>query len=142
MKNIDDKLFDCFKDVANKIHNLHKELLNHFGLNLSQLKIINILEEKKELLQTELSDACLIDKPATSRIVNKMSDCGLIQKSSKKDNRKNIYVSLSESGKKLADKIKEKLKSLKLKCFEKLEEKDKNMFFNLLEKTLKGESNA
>lgn len=141
MRNVNEKLLNYFKKISENFHELEKHILYHFNLNSSYHKVIFVLDQYEELSQTELSDKCLIDKPATSRIINKMTDEGYVLKSNRGTNKKNIYIKLTEKSKILSKKIKEKLLQLKSNFFEELNSDDKQRFLSLLKKVVKKEEN-
>jgi DNA-binding MarR family transcriptional regulator len=141
MKEVNQKILNCYKKIAERFHELEKNILYHFNINSSYHKVIIALDEYGELSQTELSDKCFIDKPATSRIINKMTDEGYILKSNKANNKKNIYVRLTAKSKNLSKKIKGKLLQLKSNFFEELSSKDEEQFLSLLKKVIKKEVN-
>lgn len=143
MNKIEDQIFERYKEIANRLHLIQKEVVSSLKINLNYFKVLAILFIKGKLTQTELSDICLIDKPATSRLICKMHFEKLIQKAHENGNKKNIYLSLTEKGKAISEKIKGKFIEYKSKYFTDLIQPDKTTFLCLLDKHLaKGEKNA
>ncbi len=70
-----------------------------------QPKIIDYLIRKESAYQTQIARACLLEPPTLSVILNKMEDSGLICREKKADNKKNIVVSLTDTGKEIGERI-------------------------------------
>ena len=117
MDKIDIKLFEKFKEIARKLKEIQKEVIAKFNLSWGYYKILSSLFVKDNLTQTKLSTICDIDKPATSRLVNKMTEDGFITKQYKDENKKNIYLSLTTLGKKIAGEVKNCILKVQQKYF-------------------------
>ena len=63
-----------------------------------QPKIINFLMYQNKAYQKEIADACLIEPPTLSLILEKMERVGLISRQKSLANNKNIVVQLTEKG--------------------------------------------
>lgn len=133
MDKIDIKLFEKFKEIARKLKEIQKEVIAKFNLSWGYYKILSSLLAKENLTQTKLSDICDIDKPATSRLVNKMTEEGFITKQYKNENKKNIYLSLTSLGKKIAVEIKSCIMKVQEKYFKKLNTNEKQTLLALLD---------
>ena len=140
MHKIDEQILLGFKEIAKRLVNLNKEILSKINIKQSYYKVLSVLSVKNNINQTTLGDICAIDKPATSRLVNSMQKEDLIQKSLQNNNKKNIYVTLTEKGKNLICKINQRVNEIKNKYFNILQNEDKQTFLNLLNKTLKKEN--
>ena len=140
MHKIDEQILQGFKEIAKRLVNLNKEILSKINIKQSYYKVLSVLSVKNNINQTTLGDICAIDKPATSRLVNSMQKEDLIQKSLQNNNKKNIYVTLTEKGKNLICKINQRVNEIKNKYFNILQNEDKQTFLNLLNKTLKKEN--
>lgn len=64
-----------------------------------QPKVIDFLMYQKKAYQKEIADACLIEPPTLSLILEKMERAGLIFREKSLANNKNVVVTLSEKGK-------------------------------------------
>ena len=136
MNSIDDKLFNKFKEIAKNLYLLQKDLLNEIDLSNSFCKIISVLSTQKELTQTALSCICGFDKPATSRLIEKMQKEDFLIKFFKENNKKNTYLKLTEKGLNKAKQIKNTLNNLKQKYFNPLSEKDKELCYEILDRSI------
>ena len=140
MHILDEKILQCFKEIAKRLVNLNKEILSKINIKQSYYKVLSVLSVNNNINQTTLGDICAIDKPATSRLVNSMQKENLVAKSLQDNNKKSIYITLTEKGKNLICKINKSLNEIKNKYFNILQNDDKQTFLNLLNKTLKKET--
>ena len=135
--NLDDKILDLLKEIANRFFYLQKDIAQTLNIKKNFYKILLKLGiEKKPVNQTQLGEICGIDKPATSRLVSEMEQEGLIEKGFKEGNKKEIYISISENGKKILAQITKLTKELKTKYFNDLSDDEKKQLIYLFEKNL------
>lgn len=136
MNNIDNVVFEKFKEIASRLVMLKKEVIASLKINKTYHKILSILSIQNGLTQSCLGEVCDMDRPAISRLVNKMTEEDLVSRNFKQGNKKNLYVELTQKGKALAEKIKLKMEELKKKFFAELKQEDKKNLSKLLDKTL------
>lgn len=130
-------VLELFSEISQRLRNMQKEIAYKLKINLSQYKILTILGLKQSpVSQSELSEVCCIDRPAVSRLVGKMTKDHLLETHSHENNRKTIYITLTNEGKDLVEKIKNASIDIKRKYFNELDSKNKTLFLNLLSKTL------
>lgn len=134
--SIDEELVIKIKEVTLKLHNMQKHIMCEIDLNPSEYKVLSVLALNGEMSQTALSEVCYMDKPATSRIIRKMHSASLINKTKKPGNKKIKYISLSSKGKEIAKQITEKHKDFKNTTFDNLNNDDKTILLNLINKIL------
>lgn len=72
-----------------------------------QPKVIDFLMYQKHAYQKEIADACLIETPTLSLILEKMERVGLISRQKSISNNKNIVVQLTEKGESVGRKAQE-----------------------------------
>ena len=72
-----------------------------------QPKVIDFLMYQKHAYQKEIADACLIEPPTLSLILEKMEPVGLISRQKSIFNNKNIVVQLTEKGESVGRKAQE-----------------------------------
>ena len=137
MDKYDNKIFEKFMDIAKRLLLIQEEAIKQLDLTYGYYKVLSFLLVGKSLNQTCLSEVCGIDKPATSRLINKMYENNLITKELKNNNKKNIYISLTDEGKLKAEEIKNIITRAREKYFKPLSQDDKQMFLELLNKSLK-----
>lgn len=136
--NLDDKILELLKDTANRFFCLQKEIAQKLNIKRNYYKVLLKLGiEKKPINQTNLGEICGIDKPATSRLVNEMEQEGFIERGAKDGNKKEIFISISNKGREILNKITELTKELKTKYFSDLDDDEKEQLIVLFEKNLK-----
>ncbi len=136
--NLDDKILELLKDTANRFFCLQKEIAQKLNIKRNYYKVLLKLGiEKKPINQTNLGEICGIDKPATSRLVNEMEQEGFIERGAKDGNKKEIFISISNKGREILNKITKLTKELKTKYFSDLDDDEKEQLIVLFEKNLK-----
>lgn len=136
--NLDDKILELLKETANRFFGLQKEIAQKLNIKRNYYKVLLKLGiEKKPINQTNLGEICGIDKPATSRLVNEMEQEGFIERGAKDGNKKEIFISISNKGREILNKITKLTKELKAKYFSDLDDDEKEQLIVLFEKNLK-----
>lgn len=133
---IDDEILIKFKEVAKRLFFMHKELLSNINIKRSYYNVLTVLSFNESLTQSTLGEVCGMDKPAISRLVNKMNQENLVEKNYRANNKKSIYITLSQKGKEVFAKLNQKLDGIKQKYFGCLNQKEKQSLLTLLDKTL------
>ena len=136
MKNLENSIFEKFKEISKRIFLLQKELIASLKINSGEYKVIAALSIHEDLTQTTLGEACGIDKPTMSRLLFKLHLQGLISKSYKDGNRKNVYINLTEKGKEKAKGISDNICKIKFNYFNELNDTDNALFLKLVDKIL------
>ena len=117
---------------------MQKEIAQKLNIKRNYYKVLLKLGiEKKPINQTNLGEICSIDKPATSRLVNEMEQEGFIERGAKDGNKKEIFISISNKGREILNKITKLTKELKTKYFSDLGDDEKEQLIVLFEKNLK-----
>lgn len=138
--NLDDKILELLKETANRFFSLQKEIAQKLNIKRNYYKVLLKLGiEKKPINQTNLGEICSIDKPATSRLVGEMEQEGFIERGAKDGNKKEIFISISNKGREILNKITKLTKELKAKYFSDLDDDEKKQLIVLFEKNLKKE---
>ena len=136
--NLDDKILELLKETANRFFCLQKEIAQKLNIKRNYYKVLLKLGiEKKPINQTNLGEICGIDKPATSRLVGEMEQEGFIERGAKDGNKKEIFISISNKGREILNKITKLTKELKAKYFGNLDDDEKEQLIVLFEKNLK-----
>lgn len=144
MCKLDDKIFENFKEIAKRLSLMYKELVSTININSCECKALIVISNQPNITQTKLSQICGIDKPATSRLINKLLQEDLVKKDFKDNNKKNTYLSLTQKGEEKTNEIKKQTNKLKNNFFNELDINDKENIHKMLNKLLdnKGGNNA
>lgn len=76
-----------------------------FPINITQAHALYELSKVEKMTQNELSEKLMIDKSSVSRLVDTFVKKGFIERSSNPDNRREMFVFLTEKGKRTNNKI-------------------------------------
>ena len=136
MESIDEQIFQNLKEIAGRYIALKKKVAHKNGLSLSECNMLCIVLASGPIIQSRLGECCGIDKPATSRLVNKLISENLILKFHNADNKKNSFIKISHKGKILIEKIQQEVNKEKDTFFKTLSLKDKEVALLLMEKVL------
>ena len=110
MKNISDVLNARFVDERHKavvntrhtshyIGSYHDKQLREFDISLAQFNILRILRGAKERLSIKvIKDRMLEKSPNTTRLIDKLINKGLVRRSRCKDDRRVVYVEITDEG--------------------------------------------
>jgi DNA-binding MarR family transcriptional regulator len=74
------------------------------GLSVRELSLLTVLDRQSEgrhLQMRQVADAIVLSQSATTRLVTRMEDRGLLQRTICADDRRGIYTDVTESGRKL-----------------------------------------
>lgn len=134
MKTIDDEIFEKLKIVTRRLYAMWQDVEVELDISHSECKIFNAFFINEKLSQTEISDLCDLDKPATSRLIKKMEEKGLIIRNHDNNDKRVTYITLSENGKFLSKQILDKLEKVRYKYFNKLSEEDKKVKLDIINK--------
>lgn len=92
-------------------------------------------DEKYHGMKTsDLTKNLCITKPATSKILNALEEKSYIERSSNKEDRRVVYVKLTEEGNLYLEEQKRKFKDFTYKVVEKMGEEDTDNLINLFNK--------
>ena len=99
-----------------------------------QPKVIDFLMYQKHAYQKEIADACLIEPPTLSLILEKMERVGLISRQKSIFNNKNIVVQLTEKGENVGRKAQEIFLETEKDFCKNLSQEESEMLPSLLQK--------
>lgn len=117
MSSIEDKINVNFKSpqfkaivnlryTSNWISGIQNEQMMKFGLSMAQFNILRILRGAKEALAVNTVKNRMIEKsPNTTRLMDKLIEKGLIIRKRCKEDRRVVYVKITDEGLDLLTKI-------------------------------------
>jgi len=95
------------KYTANWLNTVGNEFLKPFKISNQQYNILRILKGANEAVTVNMVKERMIEKsPNATRLMDKLCDKGLIERTRCENDRRVVYVKISEKGLKLLDKIK------------------------------------
>lgn len=128
-----DSILVWFK--ISKIHNENilssNRILKEYGLTLAQFDVIAQLGAVSERTQSELTEKLLVTKGNISQLLSAMEEKELIKR---RQDWKTKYVSLTEDGIKIHDKVLPIMEDFQAKTFSSLTEIERTTLLSLLRK--------
>ncbi|MED3655314.1 hypothetical protein B5V89_16110 [Heyndrickxia sporothermodurans] len=106
------------------------------GFSIEQFAILRKLYNRKYIRASELAEELCVNKSAITVKIEKLEAKGFILRQRDKDDRRNIYLSLTEKGQIIYEQGEAKIESFVSKYLEKLDPKDFEAFIDLYEKIL------
>lgn len=94
--------------TSNFLGNIQTHFMSKFDLSMPQFNILRILRGAKgDINVNTVKDRMIEKSPNTTRLMDKLIDKGLIQRSRCKEDRRVVYVRITENGLKLLQEIDE-----------------------------------
>lgn len=101
--------------TSNYLGNFQNKFMGNYDLSMAQFNILRILRGAKEAINVNTVKDRMIEKsPNTTRLMDKLLDKKLIERERCEDDRRVVYVKISEDGLKLLAKIDEEMKGSSL----------------------------
>jgi len=100
------EIMDLFIRVVNKYNGLEKVPVKHspgLGLYHSERHMLDMVGVNPHMNMTELARASGVTKGAISQIVKKLETKGVIRRYKKAANDKEVFIELTETGKKICE---------------------------------------
>jgi DNA-binding MarR family transcriptional regulator len=119
--------------VSKKAESLIKVQIGD-DLTNDQHYILRYIYKAGECTSSELADAFDVNKSAITAIINRMVDRKLIERTRDVDDRRVVYLTLTDDGNKLFEKTEEKISRLVKSIITKFEEKEIQDFLETYEK--------
>lgn len=94
--------------TSNFLGNIQTQFMSKFDLSMAQFNILRILRGAKgDINVNTVKDRMIEKSPNTTRLMDKLIDKGLIHRSRCKEDRRVVYVRITENGLKLLGQIDE-----------------------------------
>jgi DNA-binding MarR family transcriptional regulator len=131
------ELIDRYVNVSFQVHKKAESLIKaelSNDLTNDQHYILSYIHKAGECTSTQLADAFDVNKSAITAIINRMADRGLIQRTRDVNDRRVVYLALTDDGKELYQACKEKVHQLVESIITKFDETEITTFINTYEK--------
>lgn len=136
-KKIIQELIDRYVSVSFVVNKKAESLLKcQMGEDLTtdQHYILSYIHQSRECTSSELADAFDVNKSAITAIINRLADRGLIERTRDENDRRVVYLTLSDQGKELHKKTQEKVHLLVESFITQFDETEITNFINTYEK--------
>jgi DNA-binding MarR family transcriptional regulator len=114
----------------------YQKQLNELELTLPQAQVLRVL--RRGPLQTgQLAAEMKISAPAITQLTDRLIRKGLIERHAAADDRRCVIVALSEEGRQLVDRFRERRREIFDEALAELSEAERRQAFEVLEKVVK-----
>lgn len=107
-----------------------------FNLSITQLHYLHVISKRTNVTITELADLFGVQKSTVTVTVNKLLQCGYIEKIISKDDLRVVYVSLTPKGKEVIELEDKGYRQFAASILAMLDEKEQSTFTFLLNKVI------
>ncbi|GHH96760.1 MarR family winged helix-turn-helix transcriptional regulator [Neobacillus kokaensis] len=135
--NMIQELIDRYISISFQVHKKAESLIKYqLGNDLTndQHYILRYIHLAGSCTSTELAEVFEVNKSAITAIINRMTDRGLIERTRDENDRRVVYLTLTEQGIELYQKAQEKIHLLVESIITQFEEPEITAFINTYEK--------
>ena len=86
------------------------------GLSLGQPKVLDFLKDHDGAVQKDIAKGCHIEPASLSTILTGMEKCGLITRETNENNRRNLYIYMTDKGKAICEQVTEHFSQIEKKA--------------------------
>ena len=104
-----------------------------FNLTVDQWLVLKHLAEQREMKQNELAELMGKDNPTLTRIIDLLCKKGLTARQMHPDDRRSFLVNLTPEGRTKVVQLRPRIREVRLKAWQGLNEKDFNHFKKVLD---------
>jgi DNA-binding MarR family transcriptional regulator len=133
-KPIEESLSFLLVQLVRAHHHRIAGTLRELGLYVGQEMIMSQLWEKEGVAQSELAEACGLEKPTITKVMERMSEAGLIRVEKDQKDRRVRRVYLTEWGKSLKGEVRKRWYLVEEQLFKGFSERDKSAIRQFLER--------
>ena len=136
-KKIIQELIDRYVSVSFEVNKKAESLIKsqiEEDITIDQHYIIRYIQNSNECTSSELAEAFEDNKSAITAIINRLADRGLIERTRDENDRRVVYLTLSEKGKDMSRKTQEKVHLLVESLITQFDEMEITNFINTYEK--------
>lgn len=125
--------------TSDQIQNRLGKLFREYGLTSSQYNVLRILRgEGKPLPSLEIANRTIQVVPAITGLIDRLEKQGLVERERSEEDRRVVYVSITEKAKKILKKIDKPLMQMHEESFQNCNKKEMSELIGLLEKLRSG----
>jgi DNA-binding MarR family transcriptional regulator len=132
-----EKITETFFRYKNKLIE-EKRGETTYKITPTKYHMLKMIYKKNACMVTDFSKELELSSGATTIILNQLEDEGLITRLRSEDDRRIVWIKLSDSGKKLIEEILRRRNQFLSDMLSTLSEDEKEQFFHLLEKMREG----
>ncbi|MEN2465410.1 MarR family transcriptional regulator [Ornithinibacillus sp. FSL M8-0202] len=131
-ENLSLKAFVVLMKASKSLQEVIKHDISNHGMRTSDFEILEALYHKGRLTVKEVSDAVLINTGSITYVIDKLEKKGLLERSHCKDDRRVVYIHITDEGKKLMDEVFPQHQQVIESLFEGISDEDKETLISVL----------
>jgi DNA-binding MarR family transcriptional regulator len=130
-------VLDGFGEVMSRlmVDQLQKHL-SELDLTLPQVQVLRILHRQGTVPTGKLAQCLRISAPATTQLTDRLIRKGLIERRASEDDRRAVLVALSEAGRCLIDRFRERRNAVFGEALSQLSEEEQTQVVSSLQKVI------
>lgn len=132
--NLSLKAFVVLMKASKSVQEQIKADISSYGMRISDFAILEALYHKGRQTVREVSDAVLINTGSITYVIDKLETKGYLERTNCKDDRRVVYIQITEAGKKLMEEIFPKHQQVIEKIFENVSTEEKEIFIDVLKR--------
>jgi MarR family transcriptional regulator, 2-MHQ and catechol-resistance regulon repressor len=133
-ENLSLKAFVVLMKASKSIQEVIKHDISNNGMRTSDFEILEALYHKGRLTVREVSEAVLINTGSITYVIDKLEKKGLLERSNCKEDRRVVYIQITDEGKKLMDTIFPAHQHVIEELFEGISEEEKEIVVKVLKR--------
>ncbi|RDW19035.1 MarR family transcriptional regulator [Oceanobacillus arenosus] len=135
------KAFVVLMKASKSIEELIKKDISGHGMKSSDFAVIEAVYSKGKQTIRQISEAVLINTGSITYVIDKLEKNGLVERINCKDDRRVVYIQITDKGKELMDEVFPKHQQVIETLFEDITPEEKQIVIDVLKKVgKKGET--
>jgi len=115
-------------------HAIFQDILSEYGVTLHQFHLLMHIKMSGEVKISDSSDLMLVSMPTASRMINTLSEMGLVTKKKISGDKRSTYLELTAEGDKVVDELRRKQLETIARILENIPQGDLEVFLKVTEK--------
>jgi DNA-binding MarR family transcriptional regulator len=115
-------------------HAVFQDILSEYGVTLHQFHLLMHIKMSGEVKISDLSDLMLVSMPTASRMINTVSEMGLVTKKKISGDKRLTYLELTAEGDKMVDELRKRQLETIARILEKIPQDDLEVFLRATER--------
>ncbi|SES01143.1 MarR family winged helix-turn-helix transcriptional regulator [Psychrobacillus sp. OK032] len=138
-ENLSLKSFVVLMKASKVVQERTKKDISNYNMHTSEFMVLEALYSKGKQTVRQISDAVLINSGSITYVMDKLVAKGLLERIDCKEDRRVVYIQITEEGKKLMDEIFPKHQLILEEIFSCITDQEKEVFIELLKRVGKRE---
>lgn len=115
-------------------HAIFKDILSEYGVTLHQFHLLMHIKMSGKVKISDMSDLMLVSIPTASRMINTVSDMGLVAKKKISGDKRSTYLELTPKGEKAVNELRKRQLETLAWVLEKIPQDDLEVFLEVTER--------